>query len=202
MIKRTFEICFSLIALILSFPILVIFGLQIFFEDFRSPIFTQDRVGKNKKIFKIYKLRTMKIGTPEVETHKTNTSQFLKSSRIIRKLKIDELPQFFNVLVGDMSIVGPRPCLVTQNELIEEREKWHLFDHKPGITGISQLKNVMMDQIALQANIDSIYNDFFGSKKNILDNIFFYFYCIANTAVKIDAKLIYLDQLIKQKNCS
>lgn len=202
MIKRAFEIIFSLIALILSLPLLVFFGLQVFFEDFRSPIFTQERVGKNKKIFKIYKLRTMKIDTPDIETHKTNRDQFLKSSRIIRKLKIDELPQFFNVLVGEMSIVGPRPCLSKQNDLIKEREKWHIFDHKPGITGISQLKNVMMDQIELQAQIDSIYNDFFGGEKNILENIFLYFYCIANTAIKIDAKLIYLDELIKQRNLS
>ena len=197
MAKRIFEIIFSTIVLALSLPILLISVTIIFFEDFKSPIFTQLRVGKGKKPFTIYKLRTMLTSAPNVATHKTTKDQYLRSSKLIRNLKIDELPQFLNVIIGDMSIVGPRPCLTSQHKLIKERDKKSLFNHKPGITGITQLKNIMMDQEVLQAEIDSIYNDFFGGTKKISDNVFLYFYCLINTVIKVDKKLIYLDKLIR-----
>ena len=168
----------------------------IFFEDFKNPIFIQQRVGKNKKPFKLFKLRTMHESAPNLGTHEVDDSYHLKCSNIIRKFKIDELPQFYNVLIGEMSIVGPRPCLTNQRELIKQREIRNVFSHKPGITGIAQLKGIMMDQAEKQSSIDSKYNDFFGNKRNIKSNIYLYFYCIINTVFRFDQKLTYLNKII------
>lgn len=196
MVKRIFEIFFSSIVLLFSFPFMLIFGLIIFFEDFKNPIFIQERLGKNKNTFHIFKLRTMKLNSPNVGTHETNEDMYLKSSKLIRRLKIDEFPQFLNVLIGHMSLVGPRPCLPNQYKLIEEREKMNVFSHKPGITGVTQIKNIMMDQEAKQAKVDSIYNVYFGARSNMVENIKLYFFCICRTVLKGD--LSYIDRLIEK----
>ena len=198
MFKRLFEFFFSLIAIIISSPLMLFAMLIIYFEDFKNPIFSQKRIGKRKKIFTMFKLRTMNTDAPNVATHEAKSSLYLKSSTLIRKLKLDELPQFFNVLIGEMSIVGPRPCLPNQSNLIHHREKRGIFDHKPGITGISQLKNIMMDQEEYQSKVDSTYNTYFGKGSCILKNIYFYFYCILNTAIKMDKNLVYLDKIIQK----
>ena len=198
MLKRLFEILFSLIVLTLSTPFIFFFGLIVFLEDRGNPIFCQKRLGKNKNIFTMYKLRTMKINVPNVGTHETSESMYLKSSNLIRKLKIDEFPQFFNVLIGDMSIVGPRPCLPNQRILIQEREKNNIFKHKPGITGITQIKNIMMNEEAKQAKIDSIYNYYFGVKSKKYENVILYFYCILSTLFKGKKHFRYLENLIKK----
>ena len=187
--KRLFEMTFSLIILFITLPVVLLFCILIIAEDLNSPIFIQKRLGKNKKVFNLYKLRTMKVGTNNAATHEVSKSNILRIGKIARKLKIDELPQFYNVLVGDIQIVGPRPCLPNQNELIYEREKYQLFKIKPGITGISQLLNVMMDKPKLQASLDSNY---FKRKSN---NLYFYFYCIFSTAIKLDAKMVFLRDL-------
>ena len=189
MIKRLFEIIFSLVVLILGSPIILVSSIFIFFEDFHNPFFLQKRLGKDKKVFIIFKLRTMRANVPQVGTHEVSKDLYLKSSKYIRKLKIDELPQFLNVLLGNMTIVGPRPCLPNQSRLIKARDKYKIFKFKPGITGISQLLNIMMDQESIQAKTDSIYL----SKKG--NDIFFYIYCIANTVFKFDRDLNYLKRM-------
>ena len=196
MVKRIFEIFFSSIVLLFSFPFMFIFGLLIFFEDFKNPIFIQKRLGKNKNTFHIFKLRTMKLNSPNVGTHETNEDMYLKSSKLIRKLKIDEFPQFLNVLIGQMSIVGPRPCLPNQYKLIKERDRMNVFSHKPGITGVTQIKNIMMDQEEKQAKVDSIYNEYFGAGSSIVENMKLYFYCIYRTVIK--GNLTYIDRLIER----
>ena len=168
----------------------------IFLEDFKNPFFSQARLGRNEKIFNIYKLRTMKIETPDLESSDVQKAYYLKSASVIRKLKIDELPQFINVLLGDMSIVGPRPCLPNMKILITERRDKGVFSHKPGITGICQILNITMANQALQSSLDSKYNDVFGNKAKISENIFFYFYCILNTVIKVDKKIKYFDKFI------
>ena len=189
--KRLFEIFFSLIVLIASCPFIIFFSLIIFFEDRKSPIFIQNRLGKDKKLFKLFKLRTMKFGTESKGTHEISESSILVFGKIIRKLKIDELPQFLNVLLGDIEILGPRPCLPNQHELIIERDKNNLFDIKPGITGITQILGVMMDRPKLQASLDANYF------RDEAKSIYFYFYCILHTIIKIDFNLEYLKKVCK-----
>ena len=104
----------------------------------------QKRVGKNQKSFKLIKFRTMKRDTPSIASHMISKKSITKLGTILRLLKFDELPQLINVLKGEMSLVGPRPCLIIQKELITEREKYNLFSVKPGITGLSQINGIDM----------------------------------------------------------
>tara|TARA_B100002019_G_C21214270_1_gene571103 strand:- start:383 stop:826 length:444 start_codon:yes stop_codon:yes gene_type:complete len=104
----------------------------------------QKRVGKNQKSFKLIKFRTMKKDTPSIASHMISKKSITKLGTILRLLKFDELPQLINVLKGEMSLVGPRPCLIIQKELITEREKYNLFSVKPGITGLSQINGIDM----------------------------------------------------------
>ena len=175
---RLFEIIFSITALIFSIPILVIAALGVLFEAGWPMFFLQPRVGKNIQKFSLFKLRTMKKGTESKGTHEISKDRWLKNSVIIRRLKIDEMPQFLNVLMGEMSIVGPRPCLQNQNELIEERGKYNLYSLKPGITGISQLLEVDMSRPKEQAKLDSIF------LKDGINQVNLYFHCIVATAFK------------------
>ena len=140
---RLIDFLASFFGLILLLPlILVLYIIGLF--DTGSPIFRQRRVGKNKHPFTLYKFRTMNLNTRSVATHLANQSDVTKFGSFLRKTKLDELPQLLNVLKGDMSIVGPRPCLFNQEELISEREKRGVYDFKPGITGLAQINDVDM----------------------------------------------------------
>ncbi|CCN35104.1 putative Bacterial sugar transferase [Vibrio nigripulchritudo SO65] len=122
--------------------------------DTGSPIFIQERVGRNKKPFKLIKFRTMSIGTQSVASHLANNSSITKLGAFLRKTKIDELPQLINVLKGEMSLVGPRPNLFNQHELITEREALGIYDVLPGVTGLAQVKNIDMSTPSLLAKTD------------------------------------------------
>ena len=124
-----------------------------FFES-RNPIFVQERVGIKQKSFKLFKFRTMKINTPSKASHLINKNYVTKFGKIIRLLKLDELPQLLNVLYGDMSLVGPRPCLPNQIDLIKSREKYNLYNVRPGITGLSQIKGIDMSNPTKLAESD------------------------------------------------
>ena len=124
-------------------PLLFFVFIICFFES-REPIFIQRRVGIHLKPFKLFKFRTMKKNTPSKASHLIGENSVTRFGKIIRLLKLDELPQLINVLNGDMSLVGPRPCLPTQSELIKCREKYNLYNVKPGITGLSQIKGIDM----------------------------------------------------------
>lgn len=140
---RIFDIFFSAIGLIIGFPILLviyIFGLF----DTGSPLFFQERVGRYKRSFILVKFRTMKIDTSSVASHLAPASSITPMGRFLRKTKLDELPQLWNVLIGDMSLVGPRPNLFNQLELITARENLGVFDARPGITGLAQTQNIDM----------------------------------------------------------
>jgi len=135
----------SIIILIFCSPImLVMFFLGFFF--FQNPFFLNKRLGLNKKPFFIIKFRSLPIGTPIVPTHELSKPSNNIYGNFIRKTKLDELPQFINVLLGSMSIVGPRPCLLSQSSLISLREKNNLFSIKPGITGVAQIEKIDMNQ--------------------------------------------------------
>jgi lipopolysaccharide/colanic/teichoic acid biosynthesis glycosyltransferase len=150
---RIFDIIFSIITLVILFPIYLILFI-IGYLDTGSPIFKQERIGYKKKIFYIYKFRSMYINTNSVATHEVDKSSVTKWGRLLRKSKLDELPQLFNVLKGDMSIVGPRPNLPNQFELVEERSKKNIYDFVPGITGLAQIKKIDMSNPKILAEID------------------------------------------------
>lgn len=146
-----------LIGLVLITPILIIAIFAIWLEDGLPVIFFQKRLGINKKEFNIIKIRTMKINTPSVGTHEIAINQYLKVGSILRRLKIDELPQLINFLKGDIQLVGPRPGLPNQKKLREYRDKYKIFDLSPGITGLAQVLGYDMSQPKLLALIDNLY---------------------------------------------
>ena len=148
---------FALIGLLMISPILAVCCIFIVIEDGFPIIFTQDRLGKNKTIFKIIKIRTMKKETPSIGTHENINSNFLKIKLIIRKLKLDEFPQLYNYILGDIDLVGPRPGLPNQIELKNERDKRNIFNVKPGITGLGQILNYDMSTPELLSKVDAIY---------------------------------------------
>ncbi len=122
--------------------------------DTGSPIFKQTRVGRNQKPFNLVKFRTMSVNTISVASHLVNSNSITKFGHFLRRTKLDELPQLWNVLVGDMSLVGPRPCLFNQIELIEARQAKSVFDVLPGITGLAQINEIDMSTPELLAEID------------------------------------------------
>ena len=111
-----------------------------------NPIFVQVRVGRFKRPFKVFKLRTLCRATVEMPSHQLSSCMLLKVGKFYRRYKLDELPQILNVILGQMSFVGPRPCLPTQTELIKLREKAHIFEVRPGITGLSQVRGIDMSE--------------------------------------------------------
>ena len=124
--------------------------------DTGSPLFRQERVGRNQKPFTLVKFRTMRPDTASVATHLADASAVTKLGHFLRRSKLDELPQLWNVLKGEMSLVGPRPCLFSQTELIEERESRGVFNARPGITGLAQIKGIDMSTPGLLAETDAL----------------------------------------------
>jgi len=159
MIKRTMDIVASLIAIVILLPLLL--GTAIWIRlDSKGPIlFIQRRIGVNDTEFLMYKFRTMFIGTPEVATDKlTDSQQYItKIGYYLRKYSIDELPQLFNVLLGHMSLVGPRPALYNQYDLRQMRKEVDIHQIRPGVTGWAQVNG--RDEISLQekVHLDLVY---------------------------------------------
>ncbi|EKO3839612.1 sugar transferase [Vibrio harveyi] len=150
---RIIDFFAALVGLFFLWPLLLVVIIIGLF-DTGSPIFVQERVGRNKKPFKLIKLRTMSIDTQSVASHLANNASITKLGAFLRKTKIDELPQLINVLKGEMSLVGPRPNLFNQHELISEREKFGVYDVLPGITGLAQVQNIDMSTPSLLAKTD------------------------------------------------
>lgn len=148
-------ICFAVLVLML--PIMAFASLLIFFEDGLPIFFKQERLGKNKKIFTIYKIRTMKNDAPQLGTHAVGKGFLLKIGKLIRKIKLDEFPQLINVIIGDINLVGPRPGLVTQKMLLSERERKNIFKINPGITGLAQILGYDMSNPKKLSEVDLIY---------------------------------------------
>lgn len=151
--SRFLDVVFALIGLISGSPILIlIYCIGLF--DTGSPLFRQERVGRNKKSFTLVKFRTMKVDTASVASHLASSSSITSLGRFLRKTKLDELPQLWNVLKGDMSLVGPRPNLFNQEELIAARDKLGVYDVLPGITGLAQVNQIDMSTPELLAETD------------------------------------------------
>ena len=151
---RALDFLAAFFGLIFLSPIILIVTILGYF-DTKSPIFTQKRVGKNKKPFTLVKFRTMRPDAASVATHLADTSAITKLGSFLRKTKLDELPQLWNVLKGEMSLVGPRPCLFNQEELISEREKRGVLEVRPGITGLAQVSEIDMSTPVLLAETDA-----------------------------------------------
>ena len=150
---RIFDFIFALFGLVFGFPVLlVIYVLGLF--DTGSPLFWQERVGRNKKPFNLVKFRTMKLDTASVATHLASSASITRFGHFLRKTKLDELPQLWNVLKGEMSLVGPRPGLFNQEELTAERARRGVFAVRPGITGLAQVNEIDMSTPALLAEVD------------------------------------------------
>ncbi|HDY7750710.1 TPA: sugar transferase [Vibrio vulnificus] len=150
---RLLDFLAAFFGLLFLWPILVVVTVIGLF-DTGSPIFVQERVGRNRKPFKLVKFRTMSVETQSVASHLASTSSITKLGAFLRKTKIDELPQLINVLKGEMSLVGPRPNLFNQEELIKEREALGVYNVLPGITGLAQVQNIDMSTPQLLAKTD------------------------------------------------
>ena len=151
---RLFDVLLSAFGLIVSSPLLLVL-LLVCWIDTRSPLFRQERVGRNQQPFVLVKFRTMRLNTASVATHLADASAVTLVGGFMRRTKLDELPQLWNVLKGDMSLVGPRPCLFNQNELISERIRRGVYQERPGITGLAQVKGIDMSTPRLLAETDA-----------------------------------------------
>ncbi|MBT0033699.1 sugar transferase [Vibrio alginolyticus] len=150
---RLIDFLAAFFGLLFLWPVLLIVIIIGLF-DTGSPIFVQERVGRNKRPFKLIKFRTMSVETKSVASHLANTASITKLGAFLRKTKIDELPQLINVVKGEMSLVGPRPNLFNQEELIAERDAMGVYSVLPGITGLAQVQNIDMSTPALLAKTD------------------------------------------------
>ena len=158
--KRLIDLLLSFLAIVVLIPVWIILAIAIFVSDPGPIFFTQKRVGKNKKIFKILKFRTMKTSTPhDMPTHMLeNPDQYItKVGAFLRKTSLDELPQVFNIFASQMSIIGPRPALWNQDDLIAERDKYGANAVKPGLTGWAQINGRDELEIPVKAKLDGEY---------------------------------------------
>ena len=173
-LQRPLDIVFSATGLVVASPLLI-GATAIGYLDTGSPLFIQERVGKDQKPFKLIKFRTMKIDTASVASHLADNSSITKLGKVLRKTKLDELPQLINVLKGEMSLVGPRPNLFNQKDLIEARDEMGVYDVLPGITGLAQLSGIDMSTPERLAKKDKEMIDTINLKN--------YFSYILNTAL-------------------
>lgn len=173
-LQRPLDIMFSATGLIVASPLLI-GATAIGYLDTGSPLFIQERVGKDQKPFNLIKFRTMKVSTESVASHLVDNTSITKLGKVLRKTKLDELPQLINVLKGEMSLVGPRPNLFNQKDLIEARDEMGVYDVLPGITGLAQLSGIDMSTPERLAKKD----------KEMIDNINLknYFSYILSTAL-------------------
>lgn len=173
-LQRPLDIIFSTAGLVVALPLLM-GATAIGYLDTGSPLFIQERVGKDQKPFKLIKFRTMKVDTASVASHLADNSSITKLGKVLRKTKLDELPQLINVLKGEMSLVGPRPNLFNQKDLIKARDEMGVYDVLPGITGLAQLSGIDMSTPECLAKKD----------KEMIDNLNLrnYFSYILSTAL-------------------
>jgi O-antigen biosynthesis protein WbqP len=151
---RTLDFVLAFVGFIAAIPLFTILAI-VGWLDTAAPFFRQTRVGRNKKPFELLKFRTMKPNTAHVATHLADASAVTSFGRFLRRTKLDELPQLWNVLKGEMSLVGPRPCLFSQEELMDARERLGVFAARPGITGLAQVNGIDMSTPELLAQTDA-----------------------------------------------
>lgn len=173
---RLLDFFFSLVGILVLSPLFILLWLIGLF-NVGSPLFKQKRVGRYQKSFILIKFRTMPLNTKSVATHLVKNLNLSYFCLFLRKSKLDEIPQLWNVLLGDMSLVGPRPCLFNQKKLIIERKKNGVFKVRPGITGLAQIRGINMKNPTLLAKTD------LQMIKQM--NLYYYFYYIFNTLIAV-----------------
>jgi lipopolysaccharide/colanic/teichoic acid biosynthesis glycosyltransferase len=176
---RLLDFFFSLFGILILSPLLIPLLVVGFFVN-SSPLFKQTRIGIHQNPCILIKFRTMPLGTKSTATHLVKNLKLSRFGSFLRKTKLDEIPQLWNVLIGEMSLVGPRPCLFNQKNLINERKKRGVFKVRPGITGLAQIKGITMQNPILLAKTD------LEMIKQL--NVFNYFYYILLTMLLIFKK--------------
>ncbi len=166
--KRLFDILLAIGLIIILFPLYLIIALIIFMQDFGTPIFRQVRVGKGGEEFLFYKFRSMPLKTPSVESRQKDKLQITPFGKFIRRTNLDELPQFFNVLRGDMSFIGPRPPIPSQENLVAMRRENKSLFLKPGLTGWAQVNSYDNMPDDVKAKFDGEYAAGISLKMDIL----------------------------------
>lgn len=157
MAKRVLDIALALALLPFALPLLAVAALAVRLDSPGPAFFRQERVGRGRQPFMLVKIRTMEVGTPHLASHEVGQARVTRVGAFLRRTKIDELPQVFAVLAGNMSFVGPRPCLANQHELVEERDRRGVYTVLPGITGPAQVAGVDMSTPVELAEIDARY---------------------------------------------
>lgn len=176
--KRVFDLFTSIVVLGFLSPLLFLVSIAIKLESKGPIVFKQKRPGINNKIFNIYKFRSMKVETPDVATDKIDANIYItKSGRFIRKTSIDELPQLFNIIKGDMSVVGPRPALYNQYDLIAKRTNESVHTVKPGLTGLAQVMG--RDDITDDQKVQ--YDKYYVENQAFILDMFIIYKTIRNT---------------------
>lgn len=173
--KRAFDILASAAGLVVLSWLIALLAIVVRVTSPGPALYAMPRLGLRRKPFICYKLRTMQADTPAAATHHTPATSITPVGRWLRRTKLDELPQLWNVLIGDMSLVGPRPCLPIQSELIEARQRLGVFDIRPGITGLAQVEGIDMSDPQRLAAADAVYQreqSFTGDLKLILRTFF------------------------------
>ncbi|AXT18572.1 sugar transferase [Flavobacteriaceae bacterium AU392] len=167
-IKRASDILLAILLILLLVPIYLIIAFVIFVQDFEIPIFKQIRIGKNGKGFMFYKFRSMPLNTPNVESHEKSKLRITPFGKLIRRTNLDELPQFFNVLKGDMSFIGPRPPIASQVNLIRLRKENKALSLRPGLSGWAQVHSYDNMSEEEKAKFDGEYADKISLKMDLL----------------------------------
>jgi len=171
---RLFDILAALGGGLAALPLILVAGALVRMDSPGPALFRQERVGRHGRPFICLKLRTMSQGTPVAGTHEVSAAAVTPIGRWLRRLKIDELPQLWNVLKGEMSLVGPRPCLPSQHAVIEERRARGVYEVRPGVTGLAQITGIDMSMPVALAEADSVW----AANPNLKD----YFSLILRTA--------------------
>ncbi len=185
-VKRAIDFLLAFIGAVVLLPVFIIISAAIFIDDPGPILFKQQRVGRGKKLFWLHKFRSMKVKTPDVPTHLLDDPEqyITRVGKFIRKTSLDELPQVYDILVGKMSIVGPRPALWNQDDLVAERDKYGANDILPGLTGWAQINGRDELEIPVKAKLDGDYAKalnsgngfkmdikcFFGTIKSVLSS--------------------------------
>ncbi len=155
--NRALDLAIALPLAVLALPVILCAAIWISVTSPGPAFFAQQRVGRFEKPFLCRKLRTMHVGTPHAPTHEVAAGAVTSAGRVLRRLKLDELPQLWNVIAGEMSLVGPRPCLPGQTELVARRRQLGVYALRPGITGLAQLRGIDMSDPGKCAETDAEY---------------------------------------------
>lgn len=165
--KRALDAGAAALGLLVAAPVLFLLAIAVRVTSRGPAFFRQQRVGRDERPFVCLKLRTMHVGTPSVPTHEAPAGSMTALGALLRRSKLDELPQLWNVLKGEMSLVGPRPCLPGQSELIAERRRLGVFALRPGVTGLAQVSGVDMSDPPRCAELDARYMADMGWRNDV-----------------------------------